>query len=119
MVNFVLEDLKEALLNSGLYAAVRAMHGGIRQHNLNFFAMLELYNPTTCTFFTPSGELGFTLHEMYEVSGLMMRDIPYEYTPGTEELHIIRKQDPERDLLETLMPLPHLCSGYRATVRRC
>ena len=58
--------------------------------------MLEFYNPSTCTFFTPSGELGFALHEMYEVSGLMMGNRPYEeYTPGTKELHIIRKQDPQ------------------------
>ena len=61
-------------------------------HNLNFFAMLELYNPVTCIFFTPSGELGFALHEMYEVSGLLMGDRPYEeYTPGTEDLYILKK----------------------------
>jgi len=40
--------------------------------------MLEHYNSETCTFFTPIGEMGFTLHEMYEVSGLAMGDISYE-----------------------------------------
>jgi hypothetical protein len=95
MVSFVLNDLRTSLMSSGLYAAVRAMRSGIRQNHFNFFAMLELYNSSTCTFFTPSGELGFTLHEMYEVSGLMMGDRPYEeYTPGTEELHIMKKHDP-------------------------
>ena len=29
----------------------------------NFFAILEKYNPDTCTFFTPVGEMGFA----YEV----------------------------------------------------
>jgi len=51
--------------------------------------MLEQYNPEMCTFFTPVGEMGFALHEMYEVSGLAMGDIPYEeYVSSAEELHM-------------------------------
>ena len=38
--------------------------------------------------------MGFALHEMYEVSGLVMGDAPYEeYVPFTEELHLLKKDD--------------------------
>jgi len=41
---------------------------------------------TLAHFFTPVGEIGFALHEMFEVSGLTMEDLPYkEYIPSTEE----------------------------------
>ena len=41
------------------------------------------------------GEMGLALHEMYEVSGLVIRDAPYEeYVPSTEELHLLKKNDP-------------------------
>ena len=60
-----------------------------------FFAILERYNLETCTFFTPIRKIGLTLHEMYEVSGLMIGDAPYEeYVPSTEELHLLKKSDP-------------------------
>jgi len=37
----------------------------------------------------------FTLHEMFEVSGLSMRDLPYEeYIPSTEELHLLKSDAP-------------------------
>ena len=39
------------------------------------------------TFFTPVGEIGLALHELYEVSGLVIGDAPYEeYVPTTEEV---------------------------------
>ena len=54
--------------------------------------MLEKYNPDTCTFLTPVGEMGFALHEMVEVLGLSMGDLSYEnYIPDTEELHLLKK----------------------------
>ena len=57
--------------------------------------MLERYNPDSCTFFTSSGEIGFALHEMYEVSGLPMGDLLYEeYILGTKELHLMKKDAP-------------------------
>ena len=38
----------------------------------------------------------FALHEMFEVSGLFMGDLPYEkYIPSTEELHLLKKNDPQ------------------------
>jgi hypothetical protein len=73
--------------------------------------MLDMYNPNTATFFTPSGELGFALHEMFEVSGLSMGEVPYEeYVPGAEELQIIRRDGAE--LYETYWELLchfHIC----------
>ena len=39
--------------------------------------------------------MGLALHEIYEVSGLMIRDAPYEeYVSSTEELHLLKKSDP-------------------------
>ena len=80
------------LIQSGLYAAVRVMQYDFPQSNYDFYAMLERYNSETCTFFTPVGEMGFSLHEMYEVSELAMGDIPYEeYIPSANELHLMKK----------------------------
>jgi len=40
--------------------------------------------------------MGLTLHELYEVSGLVMGDAPYEeYVPTSEELHFLKKEDPQ------------------------
>ena len=73
--------------------------------------MLEMYNPSTTTFFTLSGELGFALHEMFEVSGLSMGEVPYEeYVLGAEELHILRRDAPQ--IYETYWELLfhyHIC----------
>ena len=39
--------------------------------------------------------MGLALHDMYEVSGLVIRDASYEeYVPLTEELHLLKKSDP-------------------------
>ena len=49
----------------------------------------------TCTFFTPLGEMGLVLHEMYEASGMMIEDAPdEEYVLSTEEQHLLKKSDP-------------------------
>jgi len=94
-MGFVLEDLREELIQTSLYAAVRAIQYGIPQSNHHFFAMLERYNLEMCTFITPVGQMGFSLYEMYEVSGLAMGDIPYEeYVPSAEELHMMEKSAP-------------------------
>jgi len=80
------------LVQCELYPAVRAVRYGITPSHYHFFAILEKYNLDTCTFFTPVGEMRFALHEMFEVSGLSMRDLPYEeYIPGTEKLHLLKK----------------------------
>jgi len=39
--------------------------------------------------------MGLDFHEMYEVSGLVMGDIPYEeYGPSVEELHLMEDSAP-------------------------
>jgi len=46
-------------------------------------------------FFTPVGEMGLALHEFYDVSGLVIGDDPNEENvPTTEELHLLKKDDP-------------------------
>jgi len=93
MVGFVLANLEDLLLQVGLYGDVRAIQYGISQSTQHFYAVLERHNPETCTFFTPIGEIGLALDEMYEVSGLMIGDAPYEeYVPSTEELHLLKKR---------------------------
>jgi len=40
--------------------------------------------------------MGLTLHELYEVSGLVIGDALYEkYVPTTDELHLLKKEDPQ------------------------
>jgi len=87
MVRFVLVELEALLQQVGLYHSVRAVQYGLPQSSHNFYGVLEHYNLLTGTFFTPAGEIGLALHELYEVSGLVMRDAPYEeYVPTSEEL---------------------------------
>lgn len=65
------------------------------QEKLPLFLNARAANPNTCTFFTPVGELGFALHEMHEVSVLLMGDRPYEeHIPGTEKVHLLKKYNP-------------------------
>ena len=78
MVGFVLVELCDLLLQAGLYGAVRAVQYGILQNTQHFYPILERYNPETCILFTPLWEMGLVLHEIYEVSGLVIEDAPYE-----------------------------------------
>ena len=92
MVGFVLTELKNLLKQVELYQAVRAIQYGIPQSSHHFYGVLECYNPLTGTFFTPAGEMGLALHELYEVLGLVIGDAPYEeYVPTIEELHLLKK----------------------------
>ena len=55
--------------------------------------------------------MGLALYEMYEVSGLVIGDAPYEeYVPSTEELYLLKKKRPSsvRDVLGGIVPLLHL-----------
>jgi len=46
-------------------------------------------------FFTIIREMGLALHEMYDVSGMMIGDAPYEeYVPSMQKLHLLKKSDP-------------------------
>ena len=94
MVGFVLTELEDLLKQSGLCQAVRAVQYGILQSSHHFYGVLECYNPLAGTFFTLVGEMRLALHELYEVSGLVIGDAPYEeYVPTTEELHLLKKED--------------------------
>ena len=96
MASFVLQELEELLLQCRLYQAVRAVCYEITPSHYNFFVMLEKYNPDTCTFFALAEEMEFVVHEMFEVSGLSMGDLPYEeYISDTEELHLLKKDAPQ------------------------
>jgi len=40
--------------------------------------------------------MGLALYELYEILGLVIGDVPYEeYVPTTEELHLLKKDDPQ------------------------
>jgi len=58
MVCFILKKLEEKLLQYGLYYAVRAVCYEIALSHYNFFAILEKYNPDTCTFYYFVGRNG-------------------------------------------------------------
>jgi len=61
----------------------------------NFYAIFELYCPVIGTFFTLVEELGMALHEMWEVSALLIGSLPYEeYFPCESELTLLEKQEP-------------------------
>jgi len=95
MVSLALALVEDLLWQAGLYGAIRAIMHGISQNNHLLYVILEHYNPETCMFFTPVRKMGFAVYEMYEVSGLVMVDAPYEeYVPYTEELHLLKKDDP-------------------------
>jgi len=89
---YVLAHFEEDLERLGLYEAIKATCYGIQMSIANFYAIFELYYPATGTFFTHVGELGMTLHEMWEVSALSIGYLPYEeYFPCEEELALLKK----------------------------
>ena len=95
MTLYVLTHFEEDLERLGLYEAVRATCYGIQMSVANFYVIFELYCPATGTFFTPIGELGMALHEMWEVSALPLGSLPYEeYFPCEAELALLEKQEP-------------------------
>ena len=81
MVGFILKELKGPLLQCELYHDVKIVRYGITSSHY-LFAVLEKYNPYTCTFVTLEGEMRFALREIFEISGLSIGDLPYEgYIP--------------------------------------
>ena len=54
IVKYITEQLWKPLLQTSLYLAVRAIKYGTKPSHYHFFAMMELYNLDTPTFFTPS-----------------------------------------------------------------
>jgi len=54
---------------------------------------MEMYCLASGTFFTPIGELGIALYEMWEVSNLPMGSLPYEeYFPYAEEVDAVGEE---------------------------
>ena len=96
MVEFVLTELRNLLTQVGLYHSVRVVQYGLPQSSHNFYGVLERYNLLTGIFFTPVREMRLALHKLYEILGLVMGDAPYEeYVLTSEELHLLRKEDPQ------------------------
>ena len=52
------------------------------------------------------------LHEMFDVSGLFIGDLPYgEYIPDTEELHLLKKDAPQvYDTYWEVLCYFHICA---------
>ena len=93
MVGFILTEFEGLLKQTGLYQAIRVIQYGIPQSSHHFYDVFEHYNPLTGTFFTPVGEVGLDLHELYEVLGLVIGDAPYEeYVLTTKELHLTEER---------------------------
>lgn len=64
------------------------------------FVLLELYSPATGILFTVDGEIELALHEMWQVSGLLIGDVPYEeYFSDSEELKILSLRDSHYTIL--------------------
>lgn len=88
MVGYVLEIFLEQFRRHWLYRAIRNVQYSILHSSSHLFSILEMYNRKISNFFTPFGELGFSLHVMHEISALFLRKVPYEeYVPGVEKLN--------------------------------
>jgi len=106
---YILAHFEEDLERLGFHEAIRTICYGIQMSVVKFYAIFELYCLVTGTFFTPVGELGMALHEMWEVSTLPMGSLPYEeYFPCEAELTLLEKQEPA--LFETYREL--MCHFY-------
>ena len=96
MVSFILKKLEEPLIQCGLYHVVRVVCYEITPSYYNFFALLEKYNPNTCTFFYPGRRNGICSAWDIRSFRAIHRDLPYEeYIPCTEELHLLKKNAPQ------------------------
>ena len=92
LILYVLTHFREDLERLGLHEAIRATCYDIQMSIANFYAIFELYCPATGTFFTPVGELGMALHEIWEISALPMGSFAYEeYFPCEAELALPEK----------------------------
>lgn len=93
---FILKKFENQLVEIGHYQAVWAVQHGLPFSHFHIFSILELYNPEIGIFFTPIGEMGLALHELYEISGLPIGKVPYEeYVYTGEELHLLKVQHTE------------------------
>ena len=95
LIMYMLEVFAVDLKWLGLYEAIRATCFSINISVPTFYAIFEMYCLASGMFFTPIGELGMALHEMWEVSNLPMGSQPYEeYFPCAEDLAQMEKDEP-------------------------
>ena len=95
LILYVLEMFTDDLMRLGLYEAVRATCFGININIPTFYAILEMYCPTSGIFFTLVDKLRMVLHEMCKVSHLPMGSFLYEeYFSCAEELAQLEKKEP-------------------------
>ncbi|XP_020250925.1 uncharacterized protein LOC109828310 [Asparagus officinalis] len=114
MTGYVLGRWEKILKSSGLYVPIRATMYGLPVSCRHFLALLETYIPDSNTFLTGDGELGLALHEMHQVSGLLMGDYPYqEYFPSNRQLWQLKHDDP--DMYDTLWDLT--CHYHTALIQ--
>lgn len=93
-MGYMLETHEQVLKEISLYQAIRNVQYGIHQSLYHLFSLLEIFNSKTGIFFTSVDKLGLALHEMFEVSTLLMGEVPYgEHIPITEELSMLRAKD--------------------------
>ena len=111
MTEVVLSEHSDILRSLALFTPIRAVQFGLKSNPLQLFSILELYNSDSCTFFTLDGELGMAMHEMHEVSGLPMGEVPYEeFIPGSSELKRLRSEHPTiHETYWELMCHYHIC----------
>lgn len=80
--DFVLCYYGPVLMEIDLYNAIKATRQGFKVHRGAFGAMLETFCPDTNTCFTPNGELGLSLWEIKDITGLpILGDLYEEYVP--------------------------------------
>lgn len=65
LIGFVLDKFERELMVIGLLKIERATQYGITINLAQLFVILELYNPTASTIFTPNGETGLALHKIW------------------------------------------------------
>lgn len=94
LMGFVLMRFEKELVDIGLFRAIWATQYGIVTNLGQLFAILEIYNSTTGTFFTSDSTIRLALHEMLQVFRLPIGDILYEkYFSRPKELETLLAKD--------------------------
>jgi len=86
LTNYVLDQFSGELERLGLYEAIRATYCRMEVSVPNFYAILELYYPSTRTFFTLVGELGVALIKAPNGLSSLCRVLPLPLGAITTEL---------------------------------
>lgn len=108
MISFVLSNFEAILKDIGLYGVIRNIQYGLPYNAYYLFSISEMYNLKSRIFFTPIGELGFSLNDIFEVSLLSLGELPYkEIVPTMEELRWMKKHDSQvyKTYWEVMRPL--------------